>query len=207
MKVGIVDYGMGNLRSVYKALEQIGVDSEVTSDYKSIKRFDKLLLPGVGHFKQGVENIKKLNLYDSIKEFVEIKKRPIIGICLGMQLLARKSEEGFEDGFGWIEADIVKFKVGDELKYKIPHMGWNTLRFDSSNSIFYGISELDEFYFVHSYYANINDKSQILAYTTYEKEFVSAVQRNNIIGFQFHPEKSHLSGKKLLTNCITKDYV
>jgi glutamine amidotransferase len=202
IKVGIINYGMGNLGSVRRKFDLLGIHSEITSDYKLIRDFDKIIFPGVGHFAMGVENLKKLSLWDELNEAVLIRKKPILGICLGMQLMAKHSEEGDVDGLGWFDGTVNKFTIEDKLKYKIPHMGWNTLKICRQHNVLKGISEEDEFYFVHSYHFRMNTPDHILAETEYNYSFTSAVVREHIIGFQFHPEKSLETGKKLLRNFI-----
>ncbi len=201
MKISIVDYGMGNLRSVYKAMERIGYSTVITSKAEELYDADKIILPGVGHFKKGIDNLQALNLIEPLNKVAFVYKKPILGICLGMQIMAKYSEEGNVDGLGWIDGKVRRFKIRDDQRYKIPHMGWNTIKF-SDNKIFTDITDTDEFYFVHSYHYNEIDKNQILATCTYEYEFIAAVNKDNIVGFQFHPEKSHDVGMKLLSNFL-----
>ena len=202
-EVVIVDYGMGNLRSVEKKLSNIGVNAIVTRNNEVINNADKLVLPGVGHFANGVRNLKSYGLWDILNDKVLIKHTPVLGICLGMQLMARHGEEGNTEGLGWFDADVVKFRIKDKLKYKIPHMGWNNITVKKDHSLFRGSREKDLYYFVHSYHINCYDPEDILATTTYEYEFTSSVQKNNIFGTQFHPEKSHDYGEVLLRNFIS----
>jgi len=207
MRIAIIDYGMGNLRSIYKAFNKVGEKSFITSDYKDLNNCDKIVLPGVGHFKQGISNLKKMNLFEPLKELVEIKEAPILGICLGMQLMAKTSEEGDGEGFGWIDSKVVQFKINNFIRYKIPQMGWNTLKLiDDNEPLFNGINSYDEFYFVHSYHLSETKKNQILAKTRYEYDFVSAVKKNNIVGYQFHHEKSHDAGYNLIKNFLFSYY-
>ncbi|MDP3463676.1 MAG: imidazole glycerol phosphate synthase subunit HisH [Bacteroidales bacterium] len=201
-QVVIVDYGMGNLRSVQKKLIKFLPDIILTSDPYQISKADKLLLPGVGHFAMAVKNIIKLGIWDTVNETVLVKGTPVLGICLGMQLMARHSQEGNVNGFGWFDAEVVRFKVEDKLKYKIPHIGWNNVLPTKPSKLFEGIPADSEFYFVHSYHIKSNKKSDVLAFTEYESSFVSAFERNNIFGVQFHPEKSHIMGEKLLSNFL-----
>jgi glutamine amidotransferase len=200
--VKIVDYGMGNLRSVQKAMERTGVESIICNNYRELKNCDKLILPGVGHFKKGIENLKKLGFYDELNELVLIKQIPILGICLGMQLMTTYSEEGNYNGFGWIEATTTKFKF-DKIALKIPHMGWNNLNVRRNNTLLSGISENDFFYFVHSYNIDCKNEDDIVATTFYGKNFVSVFNKLNIFGCQFHPEKSHDAGLRILKNFVT----
>lgn len=201
-KITIVDYGMGNLNSVKRVLDRMKADAKVSSNPKDIEEADKIILPGVGHFGQAMSNLRELNLLDTLNEAVLIKKKPILGICLGMQLLANRSEEGDAEGLGWFDAEVVKFKVSDKLKYKIPHMGWNQIFLKNQSSLMKNIPELSEFYFVHSYYVKVNEKPDLLNETEYDCRFASAIERENIFGVQYHPEKSHDTGAQLIKNFI-----
>lgn len=197
----IIDYDMGNLHSVKKALGRIGVDSKVSDLHSDIESAEKLILPGVGHFKNGIENLKKNGTFQLINKKVMQDKTPILGICLGMQLFVSGSEEGDSEGFGWIEGRAVKFDFhATDKKLKSPHMGWNNLHIKKQHAVFSGITEADAFYFAHSYYVNCVHPSDILSNSVYGIEFVSSFQKENITGVQFHPEKSHDAGLKILNN-------
>jgi imidazole glycerol-phosphate synthase subunit HisH len=150
--IAIIDYGMGNLRSVKRKMDRIGVKSIITSDPEEIKKSDRIILPGVGHFAKAVSEIKNRGLWDLLKDQVLVEKKPVLGICLGMQLMAKYSEEGNSEGFGWFDAKVIRFKVSDTIRYKIPHMGWNTITPLKDSSLFEKIALDSEFYFVHSYY-------------------------------------------------------
>jgi glutamine amidotransferase len=199
-KIVIVDYGMGNLNSVKRKLKRIQVDALITSSSEDLINADKIILPGVGHFLMAMENLKKLGLIDILNEVVLIKQKPILGICLGMQLMANYSEEGNVKGLGWIDADVIKFKVSNSQTYKIPHMGWNQIEISKESRLMNNIPPLSEFYFVHSYHFKTNSDQDILNQTEYDYKFVSAVEKNNIFGVQYHPEKSHDIGEQLLRN-------
>lgn len=195
----IIDYGMGNLRSVQKAFERIGIPAIISASVNDIQTADKLLLPGVGHFEQGISNLKNRGLVEVLNDVVLEKKKPILGICLGMQLMTEFSEEGNCNGFGWIKANTQKFLFeGNDLK--IPHMGWNNLSIRNTDSLFKDITNENFFYFVHSYYVFCANENNILADTNYGSSFVSSFQNENIFGCQFHPEKSHDSGLLILKN-------
>jgi imidazole glycerol-phosphate synthase subunit HisH len=198
--IAIIDYGMGNPGSVKRKLDRIGAASVITADHNEIHRADKLILPGVGHFASAVKELKEKGLWEVLNEEVMVLKKSILGICLGMQLMARHSEEGNEEGLGWFDADVVRFRVKDTLKYKVPHIGWNQVNTKKPSILFNGVDMEQGFYFVHSYHLICHDPSDILNYTTYEYPFVSAVQKDNISGVQYHPEKSHDAGKQLLRN-------
>lgn len=193
----IIDYGMGNLHSVFKALKRIGAEATISSKLEDIKKADKLILPGVGHFKKGMDNLRKLNIINELNKKVLEEKTPILGICLGMQLLSNFSEEGNVTGLSLIDAETKKLDV---KSLKIPHMGWNNLEILKSNILLKDIKNTDLFYFVHSYNVVCSNQQDILSLTSYGQEFISSVQKNNIYGVQFHPEKSHLAGLNILKN-------
>lgn len=198
----VVDYGMGNLRSVEKKLIRVGAKVHISSDIKSIGSASKLVLPGVGHFANGVNKLKESGIWDILNKKVLIEKTPILGICLGMQLMAKFSEEGNVEGLGWFDAEVVKFHVKDILKYKVPHMGWNNAVLNKESDLFRNVPNESMFYFVHSYYIKCNNNADILSTTEYEYEFTSSIQRENIFGTQFHPEKSHDWGEQIFQNFI-----
>lgn len=198
----IIDYKMGNLHSVYKKLKALGGNPIIASEPNEILKADKIILPGVGHFSKAMEHLAQLNLMDVLNEKVLIKQTPILGICLGMQLMAKHSCEGNVNGFGWIDGDVKKFTVSDRLMYKIPHMGWNSININKQSSIMKGINDSDEFYFVHAYHWASANYDDVLNTSVYEYEFVSAVEKENIFGVQYHPEKSHDVGELLLKNFI-----
>lgn len=200
MKLVIIDYGMGNIRSVEKAFARIGLQPIISSDPKVINTADKLILPGVGHFKKGIENLRKFSLFEILNELVTKRNIPILGICLGMQLMTEFSEEGNCYGFGWVKARTVRFSFNNKLK--IPHMGWNNLFIQRDNVLLKNISEEDLFYFVHSYYIICNNNQDILSTTNYGVEFVSSFNYKNIFGTQFHPEKSHQQGLQIIKNFV-----
>jgi len=200
--IAIINYGMGNLHSVYRKLSQLDVHPVVASNTHEILKADKILLPGVGHFAKAIEKLKQLEIYDALNEAVLIKKTPVLGICLGMQLMAKESEEGNAAGFGWINSRVVKFKIQNKIKYKVPQTGWNTIDICKKSNLLKNIDNHCEFYFLHSYHYEVSDQNDILTKTDYEYEFVSAVEKENIFGVQFHPEKSHNFGVELLKNFI-----
>lgn len=200
--IAIINYGMGNLGSVKRKMDRIGAKSIITSDINEIKNSNKIILPGVGHFAKAVSEIKNRGLWDLLSDQVVIEKKLVLGICLGMQLMANYSEEGDSAGFGWIDAKVIRFKVSDPIRYKIPHMGWNTINPVKESSLFEKMIPDSEFYFVHSYHVKCNNSDDILAETIYDYTFTSAVQKENIFGMQFHPEKSHDAGEMLLRNFV-----
>lgn len=198
----VVNYGMGNLHSVVKKLLQFKMNTRVSSDPKEILKADKIILPGVGNFKRAVENLKKLELWDALNEYTLEMKKPILGICLGMQLMAKFSEEGDSEGFGWIDASVLRFNVKDKIKYKVPHTGWNQISIIKESLLMKDIPENSEFYFVHSYHYLCLDETDVLNLTQYEYSFPSAIEKQNIFGVQYHPEKSHDVGELLLGNFL-----
>ena len=202
--ITIIDYGMGNLGSVANMIKKVGGKSVITSDKEDIKKAKKILLPGVGAFDNAVKNLKSLDLWDLIKEKVLEEKISIIGICLGMQLLTKGSEEGDLEGFGFIDAYAKKFKF-ENSDLKIPHMGWNIVKLQKKSKLFEGMEkEENRFYFVHSFAVECYNKEDILTITNYGYDFVSSFEKDNIIGCQFHPEKSHKFGMKLFKNFVEK---
>jgi glutamine amidotransferase len=196
--ITIVDYGMGNLASIRNMLTKLGLRAEITHDPAAIAAAGKLILPGVGAFGAAMANIADRELKDVLDRKVLGEKVPILGICLGMQLMSRGSEEGGLPGFGWIAADFVRFRLdGLGRRYPIPHMGWNSARPARPHPLF-DSAATHRFYFVHSYYARCDRPKDVLATTDYGGAFVSAYGRDNIVGVQFHPEKSHRYGMALL---------
>jgi len=200
--ITIIDYKTGNLGSIQNILKKIGEQSIITSDKKDIAAASKIILPGVGAFDTGMKNLVELDLVDILNKKVLEEKTPVLGICLGMQLLSKGSEEGSSKGLGWIDAETIRFRFIDTLEYKIPHMGWNFTVQRKESKLFSGMFPEPRFYFVHSYYFKANDEGDILTSTSYESEFTSAIEKGNILGVQFHPEKSHKFGMKLLKNFV-----
>lgn len=199
-KLVIVDLGTGNLRSVCRALALIGVDAEVTSSADTIVRADKIILPGVGHFGRAMAELRSRGLSDALNEAALVKQKPVLGICLGMELMARRSEEGDADGLGWVDAEAVKFEFNDKERFKVPHMGWNAVSISGNSRLLKGVEGSDEFYFAHAYYLRPGENGYVTGETTYETTFPSVIERDNIFGVQFHPEKSHAAGLKILRN-------
>ncbi|WP_198305647.1 imidazole glycerol phosphate synthase subunit HisH [Arcobacter vandammei] len=197
--LGIIDYNMGNLASVYNACSKFTKDVKIVNNPEDIEKCDKLILPGVGAYKDAMEHLEKSGLKDAILKFAKSGK-PLLGICLGMQLLFESSEEfGFTKGLGLIEGKVVAFDKNKTKELKIPHMGWNSME-NKNNPLFAGLNK-PYLYFVHSFHAITKDEYSI-AKTTYGYTFTSAVNKENIFGFQPHPEKSHNNGLKILENFI-----
>jgi len=197
----IVDYRMGNVGSVLNMLRKIGAPAKVSADAGEISRADRLILPGVGAFDTGMTHLNASGLLPVLREQALERKKPILGICLGMQLLTHSSEEGSLPGLGWIAGATVRFRfTGDQTKLRIPHMGWNTVTPTRDHLLFRDLADEAAFYFVHSYHVVCQHDSDVLAQAQYGYNFACAVQRDNICGTQFHPEKSHRFGLQLLRN-------
>ena len=200
----IIDYGMGNLGSVLKAVKRIEQNVIISKNEQDILRADKLILPGVGNFSKGISNLKKYNYIDALNKKVLGDKIPILGICLGMQLFSNFSDEGGSKGLGWIDSKVTKFKINNKLKWKIPHIGWNSIDINKrNNNLLKNLTNNCMFYFVHSYHMECNDALDVLTFSTYENSFVSSIHKENIYGTQFHPEKSHDDGFNLIKNFIS----
>lgn len=193
---------MGNLGSVQNILKKIGYKSIITSDSKIITEASKIILPGVGHFQKAMSNLSEFGLIDVLKEKAINEKTPVLGICLGMQLLTNHSEEGDVEGLKLIDATVKKFKFDNNCNLKIPHMGWNYAAPNLKAKLNYGFDDLSKFYFVHSYHAVCPNPENILFKTTYGYEFASGIYKGNIYGVQFHPEKSHKFGMQLMKNFV-----
>ncbi len=196
--IAIIDYGVGNLKSIRNMFKKVGIEAVITDDINEIVSADKYVLPGVGSFDYGISNLRKSAFLSALEEQVLIHKKPILGICLGMQLLTNGSEEGTEKGLGWIDAKTLKFDLEDK-KLVVPHMGWNTVKRQKEHKLFEHLIE-NRFYFVHSYYVKCTNKENSLAIANYGCDFTCSIEKDNILGVQFHPEKSHKYGMQLLKN-------
>ncbi len=197
--VVIVDYGVGNLGSISNMLKKVGAASCISGDPSVIRRADRLILAGVGAFDNGIRNLAERGLIDVLNERAAAGT-PILGLCLGMQLMGLASEEGTLRGLGWIDARTRRFAPEPGTGLKVPHMGWNTVRPVQSHRLLENLGQGSRFYFVHSYYVECADPAVELGRTTYGGEFCSAVAAGNLMGVQFHPEKSHRFGLALLRN-------
>ena len=198
----IVDYGMGNLGSVFNMIKKIGFDCKISSDKEVITSASKLILPGVGAFDNAMEKLKTLGFIEILNQKVLIEKTPILGICLGMQIMTNSSEEGVLPGLGWFDAVTKKFSFHDSENLKIPHMGWNFITPKKSHPLFSDLKSDSKFYFVHSYYVSCKATSDSISTTKYGSDFTSAIAKNNIMATQFHPEKSHKYGFRLLNRFL-----
>lgn len=198
----IVDYDMGNLGSIVNMCKKIGVAVIPSADHGAIREAEKIILPGVGAFDHAMRHLRERKLIPLLNEKALDEKVPFLGICLGMQVLTKRSDEGSESGLGWIDAETLKFRNSTGT-LRIPHMGWNTLTTRKTSPLLEGLNDNSRFYFVHSYYVQCNNENDILATTDYGITFTSVLQHENIYGVQFHPEKSHKFGVQLLKNFLT----
>ncbi|HLG35397.1 MAG TPA: imidazole glycerol phosphate synthase subunit HisH [Bacteroidia bacterium] len=197
----IIDYETGNLGSIRNMMKKIGCEAKISSSLLDIENASKLILPGVGAYDSGMTKLHSKEMIPVLHKKVIEDKIPILGLCLGMQLMTKKSEEGKIEGLGWIEAETVRFRFSETQKqFKVPHMGWKFVSQKMENPLFKDMYESSRFYFVHSYYVRCENANDILATTSYSEEFVSAFCKGNIMGVQFHPEKSHKYGMKMLKN-------
>ena len=200
--VGIVDYGMGNLLSVYHALEMVGAEAKICQVPEELAEAERLVLPGVGAFCECLANLTQRGFVDALQEAVFSQGKPILGICLGMQAMARKSFEGGEyPGLGWIEADVVRLVPGDP-SLRVPQIGWNEVRYRQDSPMFRNLPPAPDFYFVHSYYLKCDHESQVEATCYYGGTVTAAIRKNNIFATQFHPEKSQCYGLRILKNYL-----
>lgn len=201
-RVAIIDYGMGNLDSVARAVEECGGTPVVTSRAEDIGIANRVILPGVGAFSDGMRNLRERSLDVILREQVDGKRIPLLGICLGMQLLATRGWEGGPtEGMGWIDGEVHRLVPAGE-DTRVPHIGWNEVTFVRDSPLFQGISSGKDFYFVHSYHLRANDPEDVVAHTPYCGGFTSAAARGNVFGVQFHPEKSQRTGFRILRNFL-----
>jgi len=199
--VGIVNYGMGNLHSIQRKLHLLHSDFKIIDTPEEVATCDRLILPGVGHFGMAMQRLKERNLIPALHVFVHDQEKPILGICLGMQLMTTFSEEGMTPGLGWIPTKIVRFKVNNPELFKVPHIGWNIVEANNSRLL---ETNNDEFYFVHSFHAEpITENEIVVHFTKYEENFVSGFEKKNIFGVQYHPEKSHQQGLNLIKRFLS----
>lgn len=195
--ITILNYGMGNLGSIHNMFKKIGVESTIVTTAADLDRATALVLPGVGRFDHAMSSLRSLGLTEALEEAAQVRRIPVLGICLGMQLMTRGSEEGELPGLGWIDAETRLFNTAT-YGLRVPHMGWNTVHVRQPGTLFDLTQAEQRFYFVHSYAVQCRDQSDIVGTTTYGIEFVSAFGRDNLLGVQFHPEKSHKFGMNLL---------
>lgn len=202
--ITIIDYGLGNIKAFRNVYKQLDIDVKIAYTKEDLRDAEKLILPGVGAFDHAMARLNASGMDETLHELVKDKKKPVLGVCVGMQMLAMSSEEGVLPGLGWINGRVKKFDVSTlNQKTRLPHMGWNDVRPVIRNPLFNDIDEQSRFYFLHSYYFDCNNEADAIAITEYGKPFVCAVNKDNIYGVQFHPEKSHQWGIQLLKNFAT----
>ena len=199
--ITIIDYGIGNLGSIKNMLKKAGVKSRISATEEEIADAEKLILPGVGAFDYGMSQLKASPYYETLNKRVLEDKIPVLGICLGAQLLTEGSEEGELPGLGWIKGKTIKFREEKmDKSLKVPHMGWNEVETQKDSKLFEDMFEEPRFYFVHTYHIKCEEEKDVLVRSTYGYNFIAGVENENVVGVQFHPEKSHKFGLKLLTN-------
>lgn len=206
--IAIIDYGMGNVQSVYNTLDYIGQDAVVTCDKSEIDNSSHIILPGVGAFGDAMDNLKQRGLVEVLNDQVIKKGKPFLGICLGMQLLAKIGyEHGVNNGLGWFDAEVVKFDFEGKEKLKIPHVGWDDIIIKNQHPLFNKLKEGEfTFYFVHSFHMVCNEEKNVAAVCDYGYEFTAAVAKDNIFATQFHPEKSQQNGLQIVENFANWKY-
>lgn len=204
MTIAIIDYGLGNLGSIVNMFQKIGAAAFVSADPEIISGADKLIIPGVGAFDTGMSNLEKKGLIQVLSQMVIDRGVPVLGVCLGMQLMALSSEEGRSAGLGWINARFIKFRFPEGIPFKVPHMGWNTVAVKKINPLISLEGRDQRYYFVHTYHAVCNNPADVLATAHHGYEFVAAFSHENIYGVQFHPEKSHKFGMHFLKNFLER---
>lgn len=203
LNIVVIDYQLGNISSIINMLKKIGVKAIHSNQIADIQAADKLILPGVGAFDHGMHNLQQSSLIEVLNTEVLEKKKPILGICLGMQLLLQGSEEGKLSGLGWIKGKCIKFVFENNLTLKVPHMGWNTIKYHANTEV--NANDETRYYFVHSYHAVCETATDVIATTDYGHEFPAIIGHNHILGAQFHPEKSHRFGMRFLKDFVERE--
>lgn len=198
--IAIINYGLGNLVSIKNMFSRLGVDAIITDDKQKIRDASRLLLPGVGHFKKGMTNLHETGLINVLHQEVKEKGKPILGICLGAQLMTKHSEEGDVDGLAWVDAVTVRFDKDKLSNLPVPHMGWSDIYLENDCELWKELPPDPRFYFVHAYHFLFEKMDEVTATSKYGYEFACAFQKDNVFGTQFHPEKSHKFGMKVLEN-------
>ena len=198
--IGIIDYGMGNIKAFSNIYKQLDIPHKIITSKEHFKDVEKIILPGVGAFDHAMSQLNRSGLFDALNDLVLNQKKPVLGVCVGMQMMANCSEEGVLNGLGWIDATVNKFNKEELNNKPLPHMGWNSVNQIAGNPLFKDIDVNSRFYFLHSYYFNPASKEHSIALAEYGDQFTCATGRDNIFGVQFHPEKSHHNGMQLLKN-------
>ena len=196
--IAIINYGLGNINAIYTVYKNLDIPVKIASTSSDLVNSDKLILPGVGSFDYAMEKLDKSGMKDTLNDLILNGRKDILGICVGMQMLAKSSEEGNLPGLGWLDADVKKFNQNIDYELSIPHMGWNNITPKKESPLLTGLDNNSYFYFLHSYYFEAHDNTNIVSTTKYGFDFVSTINNKNIYGVQFHPEKSHQSGIQLL---------
>ncbi len=200
MKIGLINYGVGNIKSIYNAFKYLGISISIIENPLDLKKFDKIILPGVGSFKYCMERIEKKNFDSEIINYVNSQKF-LLGICVGMQMLCKySSEDGHKNGFNFFDDSVEKFNLNEVKDKEIPHIGFNSVIHNRASKLFKDFEHNPDFYFIHSYRVKSQKKNDSYSYFNYGEKFVSAIEKENIFGVQFHPEKSQLNGIKLFYN-------
>ncbi len=195
--IGIIDYGLGNVNAFLRMLNELNVETTLVKDRESLAKSSKLILPGVGEYDDAMEKIRSQPYFNDLHEDIIVRKKPILGVCIAMQIFGKKSEEGHKSGLSFVDFDVKKFS--EKEGFRVPHMGWNSVS-SNSDPIFKGINLDHGFYFLHSYIVDNLDEKYAISTCDYSENFVCGFKKENIYGFQFHPEKSHLNGTLLLKN-------
>ncbi|MEV9477227.1 imidazole glycerol phosphate synthase subunit HisH [Aliarcobacter butzleri] len=198
--IGIIDYGVGNIKAFANIYKNLNIPFKIVKDISEFENITKLILPGVGSFDHAMISLQNSGMREKLDELVLEKKIPVIGICVGMQMLAKSSEEGTLNGLGWIDGIVKKFDKSKIKNAPLPHMGWNNLKIEKKNKIFDNLEENPRYYFLHSYYFECENKEDVIATATYGEKFDCMINHKNIYGIQCHPEKSHHNGMQLLKN-------
>ena len=198
--IGIIDYGVGNIKAFANIYKNLNIPFKIVKDISGFENITKLILPGVGSFDHAMTSLENSGMREKLDELVLEKKIPVIGICVGMQMLAKSSEEGTLNGLGWIDGIVKKFDKSKIKNAPLPHMGWNNLIMEKKNKIFGNLEENPRYYFLHSYYFECENKEDVIATATYGEKFDCMINHKNIYGIQCHPEKSHHNGMQLLKN-------
>lgn len=199
--ITIIDYGLGNINAIVNVCKALNAEARIAKSADDLEGSERIILPGVGHFDHAMDLLNKSGMRDKLDDLVLNKKKHILGICVGMQIMAKSSEEGTQQGLSYINANVEKFDVSKiKFQTKIPHMGWNNVEQNKDSLLFKNINQGGSFYFLHSYHVSCEDSTDIASVTDYEGHFTSSFQKDNIFGVQFHPEKSHRNGEILLSN-------
>ncbi len=197
--IGIIDYGLGNIKAISNIYDKLKIKNMLVKSEFDFEKAEKLILPGVGSFDSAMSLLKKKNFINKIISMVLEKEKKILGICVGMQTFAKKSDEGSMEGFNWIDGEVIKFENNNN-NIRLPHMGWNSIKKNKENPLFKNIENNEYFYFCHSYYFKCTRNENIITQTSFESNFASSINNKNIYGIQFHPEKSHDNGATILKN-------